>query len=241
MAGLIIENLCKTFQIEDRSIKALNDFNLAVDDESFITIVGKSGCGKTTLLRILCGLEEASGGTIKFTNCSDDDRKVSIVFQEPRLMPWLTVEENMAFPLSDIKDRHLVHEMVSKYLKVLGLDKFRKAYPSQISGGMAQRTSLGRTLCYDPRIILMDEPLGALDVYNRRKLQNELIDIFQSFRKTIVFVTHDVEEAIYLGQKVIVMDAGSIIDEIPVTMDYYRDTDSTGFLSLKKQILNKLY
>ena len=239
MAGLIIKNLSKTYEIGNKKIQALKNIDLTVADGSFITIVGKSGCGKTTLLKLLCGLEDKSEGTIELTNSIGSEKnKVSIVFQEPRLMPWLTVEENMAFSLISCKDKNYVSEKVSTYLKLLGLYDFRKAYPSQISGGMAQRTSLGRTLCYEPQIILMDEPLGALDAFNRKKLQNELINIFLKSGKTILFVTHDIEEAISLGQKIVVMDTGSIIKEIPVSMDYYRDTSSLEFFHHKKQVLN---
>ncbi|MGV8980718.1 ABC transporter ATP-binding protein [Clostridium sp.] len=239
MADLIIKNLSKTYEIENKKIHALKKIDLTIPDGSFVTIVGKSGCGKTTLLKLLCGLEDKTFGSIEFTHSNDnDDNKVSIVFQEPRLMPWLTVEENMAFSLINCKDKNYVAQKVSTYLKLLGLYNFRKAYPAQISGGMAQRTSLGRTLCYEPQIILMDEPLGALDAFNRKKLQNELVNIFLKTGKTILFVTHDIEEAISLGQKIVVMDRGSIIKEIPINMDYYRDTSSLEFFNHKNQVLN---
>ncbi|MDF2882322.1 MAG: transporter [Clostridiaceae bacterium] len=241
MAGLMINNLSKSFYINNEEIKAVKDINLNIKNESFTTIVGKSGCGKTTLLRIICGLETQTSGQINFLNTSEIENgsgKVGIVFQEPRLMPWLTVQQNMAFPISKGRDKSNVDEIVNKYLEMLGLEKFKDAYPSQISGGMAQRVSLGRTLCYDPDIILMDEPLGALDAFNRRKLQNEFINIFKKYKKTIVFVTHDVEEAIYLGENVVIMDQGSIVKQVPVNMDYYRDTAGIDFIKLREQILN---
>lgn len=241
MAGLIIKNLSKTFKIEDKKVQALKNVNLTVTSGSFVTIVGRSGCGKTTLLKLLCGLLSITQGTANLTDLKEkENNKIAIVFQEPRLMPWLTVEENMAFSLINCKDKNYVNEKVTYYLKLLGLYNFRKAYPSQISGGMAQRTSLGRTLCYEPQIILMDEPLGALDAFNRKKLQNELINIFIKSDKTIIFVTHDIEEAIYLGQKIVVMDTGRIIKEIPIDIDYYRDTGSLEFLYYKKEVLATL-
>lgn len=243
MAGLIIKNLSKTFHINDKKVKALNDINLSINNESFTAIVGKSGCGKTTLLKIICGLEKQTTGELEFTHCDEnnhDSKRVGIVFQEPRLMPWLTVEQNMAFPRVKNKNNSDIHEIVNKYLSMLGLEKFKDAYPSQISGGMAQRVSLGRTLCYDPEIILMDEPFGALDAFNRRKLQNEFINIFREYKKTIIFVTHDVEEAVYLGQDIVIMDEGSIIKQIPVPLDYYRDTTSSEFLKLREEILNSI-
>ncbi len=239
MAGLIIKNLSKTFEIGNKKVLALKNIDLTVSNGSFVTIVGRSGCGKTTLLKLLCGLDTKSEGTSKLTDLiHGQNNKISIVFQEPRLMPWLTVEENMAFSLINCKDKTYVNEKVSEYLKLLGLYNFRNAYPSQISGGMAQRTSLGRTLCYEPQIILMDEPLGALDPFNRKKIQNDLINIFLKGGKTILFVTHDIEEAIYLGQKIIVMDTGSVIKEIPINIEYYRDIISEEFFYYKKQISN---
>jgi len=241
MAGLKIQNLCKSFDINDKKINVLNNLNMSIQDGSFVTIVGKSGCGKTTFLRILCGLEKQWSGSIEFTGSLQENnskRKIGIVFQEPRLMPWLTVEQNMAFPLIKEKDKNLVYGKVHKHLKMLGLESFKDAYPHQISGGMAQRVALGRTLCYDSEIILMDEPLGALDAFNRRKLQKEFINIFLENKKTIIFVTHDVDEAVYLGEKVIVMDKGSIVKEVPVNLEYDRDFNSREFLKIREDILN---
>ncbi|AWI06522.1 ABC transporter ATP-binding protein [Clostridium drakei] len=246
MAGLEIKKLCKSFDIKGTKVSALNNINLLIEDESFVTIVGKSGCGKTTLLRIICGLENQTEGNISFIyrdgklKEKDSKKKVGIVFQEPRLMPWLTVEQNMAFPLIKNKNRQEVCDIVHKYLNMLGLENFKEAYPSQISGGMAQRVSLGRTLCYNPEIILMDEPLGALDAFNRSKLQREFINIFLENKKTIVFVTHDVDEAIYLGQKIVVMDKGHIIKEEIIDMDYYRDSSSNKFLEIKNSLLKEI-
>lgn len=243
MAGLIIKNLYKTFNINNKKVEALNDINLNIQDGSFVTIVGRSGCGKTTLLRIISGLETQTEGEIEFTRENSEkniSQKVGIVFQEPRLMPWLTVEQNMAFPLIKNSDRQEVYYTVHKYLEMLGLENFKDAYPDQISGGMAQRVSLGRTLCYDPEIILMDEPLGALDAFNRRKLQNDFINIFRENKKTIVFVTHDIEEAIYLGQKIVVLDKGKVTSEIAVPLNYYRDTTSLEFLKLREEIMSLL-
>lgn len=244
MAGLKIQNLYKNFDIKNENIKVLNNLNIHIEDESFVTVVGKSGCGKTTLLRILCGLEKQSEGSIEFTDDLDESnikRKVGIVFQEPRLMPWLTVEQNIAFSLMKERNKDFVYDRVHKYLKMLGLEKFKDAYPHQISGGMAQRVALGRTLCHDPEIILMDEPLGALDAFNRRKLQKEFINIFLENKKTIIFVTHDVDEAVYLGKKVVVMDKGSVIKEVPVNLDYYRDFSSKEFLEIREGILNLFF
>ncbi|HEY5575771.1 MAG TPA: ABC transporter ATP-binding protein [Clostridiaceae bacterium] len=232
-AAVTIRKLTKTYEIKRKKFEALKGIDLDIEEGSFVTVVGKSGCGKTTLLRILCGLEDKTSGDLGL-----DPSKVSIVFQEPRLMPWLTVRQNMGFPLISASDRLEAEMTVDKCLDMLGLQGFRDAYPSQISGGMAQRVALGRTLCYDPKLILMDEPLGALDAFNRRKLQNDLVDIFLRYRKTIVFVTHDVEEAIYLGQKIVVMDEGKVLKELPVEMPYPRDAKSREFIGLREDILS---
>ncbi|MFL0251088.1 ABC transporter ATP-binding protein [Clostridium neuense] len=239
MAGLIVKNLSKTFEFQNKKIQVLKDINLDIPDRSFITMVGKSGCGKTTFLRIVAGLESKTEGQIEFINCKDrSKKKIGIVFQEPRLMPWLTVEQNLAFSLIKCKDKSYVKDKVQATLEILGLADFKKAYPSQISGGMAQRVSLGRTLCFDPKIILMDEPLGALDAFTRKKLQNELVDIFIKSGKTFIFVTHDIEEAVYLGQRVAVMNNGIITEEIQIDLDFYRNPEDAKFLEYKKSILN---
>ncbi|MCT4619527.1 MAG: ATP-binding cassette domain-containing protein [Marinisporobacter sp.] len=233
MDQLVIKNLSKRYSIKNKEITALDNISLSIKEGTFVTIVGKSGCGKTTLLKILSGLEKKTEGEIT-TNC----KNIGIVFQEPRLMPWLTVKENMGF--SFLEKEHEEKELVEKYLRVLDLYDFKDAYPSQISGGMAQRVSLGRTLCYNPDIILMDEPLGALDAFNRRKLQREIIELFLKEKKTIIFVTHDVEEAAFLGQRIIALDEGRIVKDISNDLEYIRKINHIDFLDIKEAILNAI-
>lgn len=261
MIEVEIKNLSKNYRIGSKNITALDNIELSIEKNSFTTVVGRSGCGKTTLLRLISGLEIADKGKIELNfygkesgniefslincDCRSNNtemlsRRVSMVFQEPRLMPWLNVEENIAFSIQNKKNGESQKNSVDKYLKMLGLEKFRHAYPAQISGGMAQRVALVRTLAYEADLILMDEPLGALDAFNRRQLQKELIDIYEKFNKTIVFVTHDVEEAVYLGQKVVIMDKGKIMDEIAVDVPYSRKENSQKLYSLKEDILNRL-
>jgi sulfonate transport system ATP-binding protein len=156
--------------------------------------------------------------------------------EAPRLMPWLTVEQNMTFSLARQTSKAHFRKTVDAYLDLLGLTDFRNVYPSQISAGMAQRVALGRTLCFDPDIILMDEPFGALDAF-RRSLQEELVRIFLSERKTILFVTHDVDEAVFLGQRVLVMDQGRLAQETGVNLLYPRDPLSKEFYVLREEIL----
>jgi sulfonate transport system ATP-binding protein len=242
MCCLEIHCISKHYSIKDSSVKALQNFSLTVKEGEFITVVGKSGCGKTTLLRLICGLENTDGGRITFTSHNEmsHSKKVGIVFQEPRLMPWLTVRQNIVFAVRDEKNRQRKMHLVDELLETLGLTAFQDAYPWQVSGGMAQRTALGRTLCFDPDIILMDEPFGALDAFTRRNLQQELVRIFLSRNKTIIFVTHDVDEALLLGQRLLVMEVGTIIRDLPIDLPYPRDTLSRDFFILREDVLRTI-
>lgn len=247
MASIKIESLSKKYTLEKNDFWAISSIDIDIEKKSFITIVGKSGSGKTTLLRLLCGLEKPTEGLVSYNNLpfnyqepQNNPVKISMVFQEPRLMPWLTVAENMAFPLYKENNRNNVDNIINKYLELTGLRDFKHAYPCQISGGMAQRVALGRTLCYNPDVILMDEPFGALDTFNRRKLQDDLLTIFQNHKKTIVFVTHDIEEAVYLGQKIILMDNGNILKEFESRLAYPRKVNTKDFIDLRERILTYL-
>ena len=237
MTALTLNGIGKTYVLEDHQITALTDINLTVETGQFVTIVGRSGCGKTTLLRLVAGLEATTSGQLLFT---PPNAKIGLVFQEPRLMPWLTVQDNMAFALLKETDRKLVAQTVTHYLKLLHLEDFRNAYPSQISGGMAQRTAVGRALCFNPDIILMDEPLGALDAFTRAALQKELVLLFRPAGKTILFVTHDVDEAVLLGQRVIVMGDGKILNEFAVPLPYPRNTADKEFYDIRTQVLQAI-
>ena len=242
MAGVKLQNLSKQFVLGVQLIDAVNNVSTKIAHGSFTVIVGKSGCGKTTLLRLLGGLEQKSSGQIQWSDLETQQSspKTGFVFQEPRLMPWLTVYENMAFSLNKALAPAAVSAIVTPTLDLLGLHAFRDAYPSQLSGGMSQRVSLGRTLCYDPDLILMDEPFGALDYFTRKKMQREMVDLFLKQKKTLIFVTHDVSEAVYLGQKILVMDEGTLIREIPVEIAYPRDSGLKGFLDVQQEILDSL-
>lgn len=237
MTALLLKGLCKEYPLHQRQVPALVNVDLAVAGGSFVTIVGRSGCGKTTLLRIIAGLESRSGGEIIL---DPPDARVGMVFQEPRLMPWLMVEQNMALAMPSGGEREVIGQTVRQYLEILGLTPFRQAYPAQLSSGMAQRVALGRALCYNSDIILMDEPLSALDAFTRRHLQEELLSIFQQHNKTILFVTHDVDEALIMGQRVLVMDGGRIIGDYPVAFPYPRTVGSEPFFRLRENLLQAI-
>ena len=197
-------------------------------------LMAPSGAGKTTLLRILAGLEQADGGKIGGLEAL----RKSMVFQEPRLMPWLTVNANIAFAAKN--DPSLPAAPDEELLELLGLKAFQHSYPSQLSGGMAQRTALGRTLFQNPDLILMDEPFSALDYFTRRSLQQMLLALFQQQKKSVIFVTHDVEEALLLGQRILVMQEGRIKIDQRIDMEYPRQQASLSFQQLRLQILSAI-
>ena len=199
---------------------ALADVSLEVDDGEFVCIVGPSGCGKTTLLRIVAGLEEHSAGTLEVRRGAEESRPSNaMVFQEYSLFPWLTVLDNAAFGLEmrGVPKAERVAR-TRTILEMVGLTRFESHYPHQLSGGMKQRVSLARAFANDPDILLMDEPFAALDAQTKLILQEELLRIWETYRKTVVFITHAIDEAIALADRVVVMcsSPGRIIEEIPV-------------------------
>ena len=197
-------------------------------------ILGKSGCGKTTFLRILANLEQYDQGEVLMNS----DEKISFVFQEPRLMPWLSVSKNITFGL---EKQNINFEEIEELMNLVGLKKFEKAYPHQLSGGMQQRVALARALAYDPSIILMDEPFAALDYFTREAMQKELIRIYQLKKKSIIFVTHSIEEAIAIGQNIFVFNEGRVHAQFNLEQyEYPRDVLSPSLIEIKKEILKKL-
>ncbi len=232
--GLELQQVSKSFYLQSGTVQALQQINLSVEKGSFLSIVGYSGCGKTTLLNVILGLQPADSGQVLFHGMQG---RTAIVFQEPRLISALSVEKNMALALKHEPDTATKQAKLDETLEMLGLTAFRKARPGQLSGGMAQRVALGRALCREPELLLMDEPFGSLDAFNRRRLQSELIDIYLKKRLTILFVTHDVSEAALLGSQVMVMDAGRVHKLVPVPLDYPRNPSSPGFISVRDALL----
>lgn len=226
----IIENVSKSF-----SQKILKNISLEISGEDITVIVGKSGCGKTTFLRMLAGLENISEGSIKFLDSLGKEKKAKIgmVFQEPRLMPWLTVEKNIRIYE---KEKRVD---VDKVLSLVSLKDVKKFYPNELSGGMASRIAIARAIGYNPDLLLMDEPFAALDYFTRNQLQNEIIKIHKETKTGIVFVTHNIDEALLIGGKIIIFNRGKC-EEIKIEKNYPRDMGDIELINLKKDILKRI-
>ena len=207
-AKIRLSNLAKVFETPSGPFTALHDLSLDIPSGCFFMIVGPSGCGKTTLLRILANLEQPTGGTVEITAPAADRPGNAMVFQGDSLFPWMTVRDNAAFGLTMRgRPRREIDEVVGHYLARTGLTRFASAYPHQLSGGMKQRVSIARAFANDPDILLMDEPFSALDEQNKVLLQEELLRIWEETRKTVLFITHSVDEAVTLGDRIMVMSA----------------------------------
>jgi sulfonate transport system ATP-binding protein len=243
--SLEIRDVSKTYRVDGSDLPALRDISFTVEEGEFVTILGASGCGKSTLLRLIIGLDSDYQGDILL-----DGRRVAgpgadrgIVFQEPRLLPWLTVEQNVALGLDAsgtpaAMSKRIAHEQ----LKRVRLAGFERAYPHQLSGGMAQRAAIARALISQPKVLLMDEPLGALDSQTRAYMQEELLGLWRRENITMLMVTHDIEEAVYLSNKVVVMEPspGRVRGILPIEWQHPRDRGSPAFARLKERILGML-
>lgn len=237
-----IRDLSKAFAIDGRSFNVLKGLNLTIGGGESLAIVGASGSGKTTLLRILAGLEEAdSGGVLidgKRIEGVGKDR--AVIFQEPRLLPWLTVRDNVAFPLTvrGIARREALR-LAERYINLVGLAEFASAMPSQLSGGMAQRVGIARALAVQPEILLLDEPFGALDAMTKITMQEELARIWRDEKVTMILVTHDLEEAVYLADRVLILakEKGGRPKEVHIDLPRPRDRSEDRFVKLRQQLL----
>ena len=208
-ALLSIQRLKKVFVTRDGELEALGSVSFDVFPEEFVSIVGPSGCGKTTLLKIIAGLLEQSEGEIVFDRDNFDPRReVGFVFQKALLLNWRRVLDNVLLPIEILKlDKKKYIPKAMELLHLVGLDGFEKSYPNELSGGMQQRVSLARALIHDPKVILMDEPFGALDAITREKMNLELLRIWAESKKTIIFITHEISEAVFLSDRVVVLSA----------------------------------
>ena len=243
---LNIENLNKIFVTNKKqSVQALKDISLDVNNNDFVCILGPSGCGKSTLLRIIAGLENTYNGVVTYKNkpLLSSNQEVGMVFQEYSLLPWRTVISNVVLGLEfqGVRKKERIQTGM-KYLRMVGLDKYAQSYPYELSGGMQQRVAIARSLANDPDMLLMDEPFGALDAHTRIILQKELLKIWNKNRKTVLFVTHSVDESIYLADRIIVMSSGpgQILEEISVEMERPRERSNPEYGRLTTKILEML-
>ncbi|WP_026508557.1 ABC transporter ATP-binding protein [Butyrivibrio sp. MC2013] len=243
--GIRFENVEKIFYTPSgEEVHALNGVDLEIEEGDFVCFIGPSGCGKSTLLRILAGLDTPTKGSVylggDLVTKPGHDR--GLVFQDPNLFPWLNIRDNVAFAL---KTRHIYKEnkaAVGEMIDMVGLTGFEKSYPHQLSGGMCQRAAIARALVGKPKALLLDEPLGALDAFTRMNMQDELLRIHKKEKMTMVMVTHDVDEAVYLANKIVVMSArpAKIEEIINVTLSYPRDRNNSEFISYRSRILKVL-
>jgi NitT/TauT family transport system ATP-binding protein/sulfonate transport system ATP-binding protein len=230
---------------KENAVEALRDIDLSVKKHEFISIIGSSGCGKTTLLRLIAGLDAPESGSLRLNGKEivGTDPQRGCVFQQGSLFPWLSVEKNIAFGL---KARSVYSKdsraEVARYIELIGLRGFEKAFPHQISGGMAQRVAIARALINEPELLLLDEPMGALDSFTRADIQEKLRELRQKNDATMILVTHDVDEAIYLSDRIVIMTPrpGKISEILDIELPHPRHRGSTEFLSIRRDILEKL-
>ncbi|HQR97072.1 MULTISPECIES: ABC transporter ATP-binding protein [unclassified Polaromonas] len=243
--ALQVSGVDKTYKASNGSVEALRGINLTVAQGEFVCLLGASGCGKSSLLRILAGFEQSTAGHIETYGLPvtgpGPDR--GMVFQDYGLFPWLTVRDNIGFgPQHAGRSRRETAAIADRFAEMVGLSGFVNRFPGQLSGGMKQRVAIARVLANNGRILLMDEPFGALDALTRAKLQEELLTIWRETRLTVVFVTHSVEEAIFLADRVVVMSAGPgrIASDIRIDLPRPRDVSSVEFNALRREITNGL-
>ena len=242
-----VKNINKSFEGKKKDeLSVLEDINLTINDGELVCLLGPSGCGKTTLLRLIAGLDQPTSGEIvangEVVKKPSGDR--AVIFQQYSLFPWLTVLQNVTFGL-EMTTKNSKEENIAaaeRYLKSVGLIDFKDSYPHELSGGMKQRVAIIRSLLNHSPILLMDEPFSALDMQNRHKLQEQLIGVWKRFENTIVFVTHDVDEAVFLADKIVILDKnpGRIAYVVDVDIERPRRRDSPEFIKLQESIVKDL-
>ncbi|MEF8807138.1 ABC transporter ATP-binding protein [Natronomonas sp.] len=242
-ARVRVDSISKQYTGQDGPVQALQDVSFEVEDGEFVCIVGPSGCGKTTLFRIIAGLESATSGEVYLTGerVEEPTPNMGVVFQEYHLFPWRTVSGNVAFGLEKQGTPEAERrERVDHLIDLVGLEGFSASYPKELSGGMKQRVAIARALAADPELLLMDEPFGAVDAQTREMLQGELLDIWQETEKTVLFVTHDVEEAVKLADRVLVMakEPGRILETVEVDLPRPRARSDAEFGEYYERVLD---
>lgn len=244
---LELDHVSKSFaKVEhDDVTNALHDITVTMESGEFISLVGPSGCGKSTILRLVAGLIFPTLGrvTVNGKQIDGPSPERGMVFQKPTLFPWLTVERNIAFSLEMQGKLKGNEDRIKRMLDIIGLEQFKDDYPAQLSGGMAQRVALVRSLINQPEILLLDEPLGALDAFTRMNMQDEILDMWSRRRQLVLMVTHDVDEAIYMGTRILVMDSapGRILADIKIDEGFPRDRSSASFVAYRGDILRRLH
>src|SRR5436190_14291899 len=247
-SSLRVSEVSKSFPLPDDPTArrlALDAVSISMAPGELTSLVGPSGCGKSTLLRLIAGLDAPDAGELAVGNESitAPNAERGLVFQDPNLFPWLTVRRNIE---AGLVARHVLHEKrheVDEFMRLVGLETFAGAYPHHLSGGMAQRVALARALINHPKVLLLDEPLGALDAFTRMRMQDEVLGLWQARRTTMLLVTHDIDEAIYMSDRIVIMTPrpGRIEQIIPVKMNRPRDRSSPDFLGLRSDILQTMH
>lgn len=234
MGGIELSNVQKAYEVDGRLLPVLQGIDLELPENTITVILGRSGCGKTTLLRLVGGLEKPDAGEIRFHT----EHKTAFVFQESRLMPWLNVWDNVMF---GVKKKACDNAFIQDIIRTVGLEGFEKAYPHQLSGGMRQRVAIARALAYEPSFIMMDEPFAALDHFTRSQMQRELKELQIKRGASILFVTHSIDEALLLGDKIVMIENGQIKSELTIETDAKeRNLLEPEFIERKKMIQNDL-
>ena len=247
-SSLRVHEVSKSFPAPDDPFtrrQALSDISLSIAAGELVSLIGPSGCGKSTLLRLIAGLDSADSGEVLIGSerINEPGAERGLVFQDPNLFPWLTVRRNIE---AGLVARGVLREKrneVDEFMRLVGLEAFADAYPHHLSGGMAQRVALARALINHPKVLLLDEPLGALDAFTRMRMQDEVLRLWQTRRTTILFVTHDIDEAIYMSDRIMIMTQppGRIDQTIANTLARPRDRSSAEFLRLRGNILELLH
>ncbi len=234
MNGIRLSGIRKVFDTDDGRIEVLKELNLFVPEKKITVLLGRSGCGKTTILRLIAGLEKINAGSIEKSQTA----KTAFVFQEPRLMPWLNVYKNVAFGL---KRKQISKAEIERQINLVGLSDFKRAYPFQLSGGMQQRVAIARAMAYKADFIMMDEPFAALDYFTREQMQKELIRIHLKNEPSILFVTHSIDEALLLADKIVIIEKGGVKAEFEIKESKKdRNLFCKSFLELRMQIMQQL-
>lgn len=240
-----IQNVKKVFEQPSGPLEVLSDISLNIKEGEFVSIVGASGCGKSTLIRMIAGLETPTSGQIFIGDekVKKPSVEIGLIFQESRLFPWLSVEKNIGFGIHEKMSRQERQKLIQNYIEVVELTGFEEAFPAQLSGGMQQRVSIARTIINQPSVLLLDEPFGALDALTRINMQNAILKIWEKEKTTMLLITHDIDEAIFLSDKIVIMSSrpGVVSKVIPVDIPKPRDRNSYDFINIRREIYAKFF